>query len=238
MLPFFTTRKEGRQAIHGLLIKSNYSRLIHFIIFNTMKNLIKPIGASIIMLLLFSCGNNQTPQTTAKQEVPEALQDSKFEMKSYSRGSDLTEQLYQELAENNSALKSLNEDLDAFKSKPNELKDKYYKYDGKSTDYYTAAGYKAEGIADSSLKKKIVSLITSSSKQYTGRTAELTSILEQISKNGATINDHHTVLKIVTTLAIIEKYQADNLPDKKEFKALRDQQEQLILRIDKLTPKY
>jgi hypothetical protein len=204
-----------------------------------MTKIKKFIGTVFILTLLFSCGNKQIgDNATTKQETPKALQDDKLEIKSYSRSGDLTEELYQELVGKNPALKKLEDDLDAFRPKPNELTDKFNKYDSKSNSYYSSANYKAAAITDSLLRMKILSLITTSNKQYSTKTAELNSLLKQIAKNGATLNDHHSVLKIVLTLPMIEKYQDDNKPDKKEFKNLIKQQEDLIERTDSLTPNY
>ncbi len=195
-------------------------------------------GTIFIWTLLISCGGQTDNNKPTQQETPKALQDSKLDIKSYSRSGDLTEELYLELVDKTPALKKLEEDLDAFGPKPNELKDKFNQYDGKSNNYYSSANYKASAIQDSLLKKKIIGLITTSNNKYSTKTAELNSLLKQISKNGATLNDHHSVLKIVLTLPIIEKYQDDNKPNNKEFKDLINQQEKLILRTDSLTPKY
>ena len=203
-----------------------------------MTNFKNFFGTIFILTLLFSCGGGRTNDNATKQETPKALQDSKLEIKSYSRSGDLTEELYQELVDKTPALKKLEDDLDAFRPKPNDINEKFNQYNSKSNSYYSSANYKATAITDSLLRMKIVALITTSNKQYSTKTAELNSLLQQISKNGATLNDHHSVLKIVLTLPIIEKYQDDNKPDKKEFKNLINEQENLILRTDSLTPKY
>jgi len=196
-------------------------------------------GTILISIFLLSCGGQTDNKEPTKQETPKALQDDKLEIKSYSRsGSDLTEELYQELIDKTPALKKLEDDINAFRPKPNDLQDKFNNFDNKSKSYYTSSNYKATAISDSILKTKIISLITESNKKYTSKTTELNSLLNQISKNGATLNDHHSVLKIVLTLPIIEKYQDDNKPNKKEFKDLIIEQEKLILRTDSLTPKY
>jgi hypothetical protein len=197
------------------------------------------MGTIFILTLLLSCDNKRTDNNaTTKQETPEALQDDKLEIKSYSRSSDLTEELYQELVDKTPALKKLEDDLDAFGPKPIELTDKFNKYDSKSNSYYSSANNKATAISDSLLRMKILALITTSSNQYSAKTAELNSLLKQISKNGSTLNDHHSVLKIALTLPIIEKYQDDNKLDKKEFENLIKQQENLIEKTDSLIPNY
>ena len=204
-----------------------------------MTNFRNIFGTIFILTLLVSCGGGQTENNKpTQQETPKALQDSKLEIKSYSRSGDLTEELYQELVGKTPALKKLEDDLDAFIPKPNDLKDKFNQYDSKSNSYYNSANYKATAISDSLLKKKIISLIMTSNNKYSAKTAELNMLLKQISKDGATLNDHHSVLKIVLTLPMIEKYQDDNMPNKKEFKDLINQQEKLIIQTDSLTPKY
>jgi predicted transcriptional regulator len=202
-----------------------------------MKNFRNILGTILISVMLLSCGG-QTDKEPTKQETPQALQDEKLDIKSYGRSGDLTEELYQELVDKMPALKKLEDDIDAFEPKPNDIKDKFNKYDSKSNSYYSSSNYKASAISDSLLKAKIISLITASNKKYTNKTAELNSLLKQISKNGATLNDHHSVLKIVLTIPIIEKYQDDNKPSKKEFKDLISEQVKLILQTDSLTPKY
>ena len=204
-----------------------------------MTNFKNIFGIIFILTLLVSCGGGQTENNKpTQQETPKALQDSKLEIKSYSRSGDLTEELYQELVGKTPALKKLEDDFDAFILKPNDLKDKFNQYDSKSNSYYNSANYKATAISDSLLKKKIISLIMTSNNKYSAKTAELNSLLKQISKDGATLNDHHSVLKIVLTLPMIEKYQDDNKPNKKEIKDLINQQEKLIIQTDSLTPKY
>jgi predicted transcriptional regulator len=196
-------------------------------------------GTIFILTLLVSCGGGRTESDKIpKQEIPKALQDNKLEIKSYSRTGDLTEELYQELVDKTPALKKLEDDLDAFIPKPGDLNEKFQQYDSKSNSYYSSANYKASAITDSLLRVKIIELITASNKKYSTKTAELNSLLKQISKTGASLNDHHSVLKIVLTLPLIEKYQGDNNPNKKEFKDLIKQQENLILQTDSLTPKY
>ena len=214
----------------------NIKRLKEWIIMTNLRNI---FGTILIFTLFVSCSGRQADNNKpTKQETPKALQDNKMEIKSYSRSGDLTEELYQELVGKTPALKKLEDDLDAFAPNANDLNIKFQQYDSKSNSYNSSANYKASAIGDSLLKKKIIELITTSNKKYSTKTAELNSLFKQISKNGATLNDHHLVLKIVMTLPLIEKYQDDNKPNKKDFKDLLDQQEKLILRTDSLTPKY
>jgi len=204
-----------------------------------MKNLKNILGAITALTFLVSCGSgHRENNTTTIQETPKALKDDKLDIKSYSRSGDLTEALYQELVSQNPALKKLEDDLDAFAPQPHAVTGKFDKYNNKSNSYYSSANHIATAITDSLLKLKIISLISASDEKYVSKTTALNALIKQISKNKATLNDHHSVLKIVLTLPMIEKYQDDNMPDRKEFKELIKEQENLIFQTDSLTPKH
>ncbi|MHC1704981.1 MAG: hypothetical protein AB9846_13815 [Tenuifilaceae bacterium] len=194
----------------------------------------------IAITILFSCGAGQKDKdTTIQQETPKTLQDDIGEIKSIIRSSnDLTDDLYQELVDKTPSLETLEDDLESFRSKPNELVEKFDKYDGKSISYYNSAKTKALMINDSLLRNRIVKIIGNSKRLYSSKTAEFNSLIKQISQNGTTLNDHHSVLKIILTLPLIEKYQDNSIPNKKEINELIKEQVKLIERIDKLTPKY
>jgi len=81
----------------------------------------------LISTLLLSCGGGRQTDNNkpTKQETPKALQDDKLEIKSYSRSGDLTEELYQELVDKTPQLKKFEDDLAAFRPKPNDLSEKF-----------------------------------------------------------------------------------------------------------------
>lgn len=188
-------------------------------------------------MTFFSCGNRKN--NSDKPETPKALQDDNLEIKSYSRSwSDLTEELYQELVDKTPALKKLEDDIAAFNKKPNELAEKFNTFDGKSNNYYLSANTKASTITDSLLKNKMLLLITNSQNQYLSKTAEHNSLLTLVSQKSTNLNDQHSVLKIILTLPIIEKFQNDDIPDKKEFLDLLKKQQELIDQTVSLIPKY
>ena len=197
-------------------------------------------SALFSLTILVSCGGNETESNKPnKQETPKALQDDKIEIYSKERDSDdLTNELYLELVDKTPALKKLEDDLDAFHRQPMNPVGKFLKYDGKSKSYYQNANYYAEAISDSLLKKRIMALILKSDNAYKDKSADINSLIKQISKNDVSLQDHRSILKVVLTLPIIEKYQADLKPDRKEFMDVLKQQEKLIKRTDSLTPAY
>ena len=119
-----------------------------------------------------------------------------------------------------------------------ELNQKFNSYNRKSNQYYNSANQYVSNITDSILKQKMVALINRSNNSYTNKIADIKTLTEQITNNGATIQDHYTILKIAITLPIIEKYQTELKPNKKEFKILIDNQLHQIEKTNKLTPSY
>lgn len=191
-----------------------------------------------ISMAISSCGEKKQHTTISEtQDTPEALQDHKMDLKSYSRSSgDLTQELYAELVEQDPSLKQLEEDLDAYRSRPGELTKLFENYDGKSLNYYTSANRTADMISDSVLKQKMTVLITQSNERYLKKTNNINELLKQLSVNNTSLNDHHTALKIALTISVIEKYQSDNTINENQFKGLIKEQEKLLKQTDKLIP--
>jgi len=185
----------------------------------------------VMFFMTISCGQDKTEKTTI-QETPVALQDNDLEIKSYSR-SDIVEELYQELVEKTPQLKRLENDLATFNSVDHA--EKFDNYDNKSSQYYNVANGNATTITDTILRKRILSIIENSQKEYENKTKELKSLRKLISDNNSTINDYHSTLKIILTLPLIQKYQSDNLPEKIIFKDGILEQERLIKQLDSLT---
>jgi hypothetical protein len=201
-----------------------------------MKTELRSWGMLLALSLLFSCsGSPSEKRESPKEEVPVALQDDKPSLKSYARSGDLTEDLYEELVEQQPALRKLEDDFEAYYPKLDELKKKYDQYDAKSNNYYASAHQKALTITDSLLKKKVNALIAASKDKYTSRSAAFNSLLQEISHNNTAMSDYHTVLKVVLTLPVMEKFQEEKQPDKKDFRNLIKEQKKLISQTDSLS---
>ncbi len=191
----------------------------------------------LTLTLLCSCGGDQPKSNDIhEKESPKALQDDNLEIRKYSRSGDLVEELYAELVDKFSELKKLEKDLNELSSKPNELTRPFHNYNNKSMNYYNSVDFTVNSINDSLLKKKVLTLIATSKSKHSARTAEMNAIIKRISQNIESLNEHYSVLKIVLTLPLIEKYQAENLPSKKELNDLIKEQQKLIQRIDRIIP--
>jgi hypothetical protein len=202
-----------------------------------MNLIMKSLSIIIISVILFSCNGKTEINEANKQEIPKALQDNFSEVKSYSRSSDLSEELYQELVEETPSLKKLEEDIIDYQNKCNEAMEPFNKYNNNSNNYYSSSKYKAESISDSTLKNKILTIISESNNKYNNKISEHTSLLSLISKGDATLNDQHLAMKILLTIPIIEKYQDNNKTDLKELLKMKNDQSKLIEQVKSLTPK-
>ena len=84
----------------------------------------------------------------------------------------------------------------------------------------------------------MLTIIAKSSAKYAKKSADMEAVLKQISKNEGTLNEHHTALKVLLTLPLIEQFQNNNKPSLNDFKEQINQQKKLIFTADSLMPKY
>jgi hypothetical protein len=191
------------------------------------------------LAVLHSCEGNQTVNNPVpKQESPKALQENNLEIKTYSRNSNLAEELYQGLLEKDEALKKLESDISALEPRANELVGDFDRYQSKSNSYYEGANVHTRTIADTALKNRIDALLSKSQARSSMKAAALHALMKEMKQRDGTLKDHHTVLKIVLTLPIIEKYQNQNLPSQVPFKDFIKSQDAIIGKTDSLTPKF
>jgi hypothetical protein len=194
----------------------------------------------LILSVAVSCRNEDAPKDQAVvHETPQALKDDAVsEVISSRKYGDLVEQLYQEMVDKTPELASLEKDYSAIPPQSMSLKEEYNKYNNKSENYYSTANAKTSAIADSVLREKVVSILEAHASQYALKNAELRSMMKQIDNQNVSLNDHHQVLKIFTTLAMMEDYQDQNKLDQGPFEKLMQAQQDLLKHTDALTPKF
>ena len=203
-----------------------------------MKKYLLIILVSSSTFIFVSCSGNQRENITSEQKNPEALQDDLKMRGLYSNRENLVEELYTELVEKNPELKKLETDLQTFQNEPAETKNVFQNYNAKSTNFYEDAKDITNRITDSLNKKRILALIKKSNDQYYSKSSEINELVKQISVSQNTVEDNHTLLKIVLTIPLIEKYQKENLPQKKPFFETLNKLKELDKEIKQKTPKY
>lgn len=203
-----------------------------------MKNQLSTLLTVAAIMLLISCNGRKEQDEVPEVQNPEALQD-KSELRSLTRkGSDLVDELYAELVEKSPELKELEKELADFEEVPSVTQNLFYRYDVKSNQFYANANGFASDIKDSISKKKILAFIENSSKKYDSKTKELQALVKEIENSENTIKDNHTIMKIVLTLGILEKYQNENLPKTDKFLETIEKQKQLNAKVTAKTPSY
>jgi hypothetical protein len=190
---------------------------------------------TILTLVLASC-SQPTPEAPP---MPKALEDNSH---SYDLGSsrnydDLVESLYAELLKNNVDLKQLEENIKALRNNKADSTLLFDKFNEKNQLYYSAADRHISTMNDSLMRDKMKMMIATNLAKYNKAIGKHTELTKMIAANNLSIEDLHTMLKIVKTLPLIEKYQNDNLPNTKSMEGFIKQQEETIKQLDTLVKK-
>ncbi|WP_264523541.1 hypothetical protein [Flavobacterium sp. N502536] len=188
------------------------------------------------ILTLISCNKTEPTHKVQKNQIPEALQEqTTISIGRYRSHDDLSEEIYQELVSNSIELKTLESELEKFN--PKDTLNLFDNYNEKSEDYYRYADSKVNLIRDTILKNKILNVLEKSNEKYIQKTTELNQLLKTIYQKRKAISDYHTALKIILTIPVMEKYQNENIPKKSSFEKVIKNQNALIEKIIKSTPK-
>jgi len=156
----------------------------------------------------------------------------------YKGRGNMVDKYYQELVNKSPELKIIETELRELQEKQQKLEMIFSDYDNESKAYYNDAKIVANAISDSAMKRSMMSLITKSNEKYASSVQDLNTSLSKFIKNDASITDHHRALKLVRTMAAIEKYQKENRPSSTEFNNFTKEQEGMIEKIKVQTPKY
>jgi hypothetical protein len=191
--------------------------------------------STVILMIFVSCDNSRIKENQEqKQETPKALQEEKsFDIVSKRGYDDMIESLYKELAGKTPELKDLETKLEALSASKSDSTEQYDKYNGKNQSYYSSADNHFKQINDSTLRKKMKALISSSLTKYNSKVYLHTELLKSIDKKTMTLDDLHEMLIITTTLPLIEKYQNDNLPTTKSINGYSNQLDK-VLRLENI----
>lgn len=191
-----------------------------------------------ILLLLSSC--NSKPQTTnnTKNETPQALQDEKPIYTSVkSRYNNLLEQLYAELVAESAELQELEKQIETIADTNSAIDDDLAVFEKKSNDYYANAWALKAEITDSAMYKQIAQILTASKEKYTKKLSGHQLQKAEIKALRATLNDQHSMLKIVLTLPLIEAFQESYKPNLARYQQLREEIKKTIQQIETLQKK-
>lgn len=188
-----------------------------------------------ITCFLFSCGEPH-PTGEKSPELPKALNssDEAYGSSSGQRYQDLVESLYSESIENSPELTALESDIRDLRTSRSDSLEAYDNFNNKNLSYYGDAKKHIEQISDSSLKEKIRIVLSVSLEKYQAKTLKHENILKSIEAKNLTLNDLHTLLKIMRTLPIMEKYQQEGLPATNSLQGFEKRLDKTIKTADSL----
>jgi hypothetical protein len=188
---------------------------------------------------LFACSETKT-EKIKQPPVPKALEENKVDYSLISKSrlsNDLVQDLYDEILEKDKKLNELESEIRNIKSYRNDSIATFNDYDRKNKNYYISAKDYLVQITDTVLRKQIEQTLTLSTASYQNRIATHESLIKQADELAIKLRDLHIILKLATTLSVMENYQKEQLPSKSPILLLNRTYTQLIQRTDSIRKK-
>ncbi len=176
--------------------------------------------------------------STAKGASPKALENNSASEVVLPRGdNDLAASLYVELTDKTPELKGLENNIAILADSRGDSAKAFNQFDAKNHVYYNSAGRHTEQIKDSLLRVKLAFLIKNSLTKYEVGVSGHTALLRSIDAKSLALNDLHEFLKVVRTLAVIERFQKESLPGVQPMEGYLKKLNETIRQTDSLTKK-
>jgi hypothetical protein len=188
-----------------------------------------------LLVTLFSIACKTKPnEEQPKPETPKAFEEKDFISSISKRSSyeNLLENLYSELVDKTQSLKVLEAKIKETKEAESDSLKGFKLYNQKSDQYYLEAIQVTRGLSDSILRERINLLIGQSLAQYKNNIGADSSLLLSIDKKTTKLQDVHTILKIVKTLPLMEKFQKENKPSTKKLEGFEHQVDETIKAVE------
>lgn len=204
-----------------------------------IKNMtIKTLSAAIAFVALISCTSNSSKNVPGN-ETPQALTNTttSYDITKKRGYEDLVESLYSELVAKDPKLKNIEGAIDTLHISQGDSTHTFFEFDQMNQAYFNSANHHIAKLKDSTLRKRLTMLIANNLSAYNSKITKHTKLLKAIDTNDSKINDLHLVLKIVTTLPVIRKYQDGNLPDTAPLTGFVERQNRAIKLVDTLIKK-
>jgi hypothetical protein len=197
----------------------------------------KKIIVIAVSFLFVSCNQPKKDIQSSSPGIPESLQEKSGNEISFSKSrldGDLVESLYAEFLEKNPYLSELEKTIEELDDQKQDSVEVFGKFDQKNNSYYTSTGRYTDNIKDSLLRIKIKTIIDNSLNNYKHRIAANENLIAILGTKDNNLRDLHIVLKLVKTLPLIEKYQAENTPPLKPIENVIQHFDKAIQRADTL----
>lgn len=194
----------------------------------------------LLPVLLFSCKENSSikknenipaEQTNVVENI-DAKSTDPFQ-KTYRTNAGMVEDIYNQLVLSDKNLAKLDTQIKNLNTKTNEVVSVYESVLANSDNYYKDALAKTAKFQDTTMRKKVDSVMMSSSKKYDEKTAKVKNYIAAAKSNIAIINDNYSSFKIYKTLPEIEKYQKTNTFDLTNLNNLMSEQNKILNDLNK-----
>jgi hypothetical protein len=183
------------------------------------------------ILLIFSCSSKQ------EKKEPAILKGKVIDVASIlkKRGKDPVDLLYEELVSNSEELQELEDQFKKLQDNSTDSLEAYKLFNEKNSSYYSSADNKIASISDSSIRRKIRSLLNRSRYNYLDTVSNWNALDSTVARRTTTLNDLHTLLKLIKTLPLIEEFQKSHAPSGTPALGIVREYDSIINRLDTLT---
>jgi hypothetical protein len=148
---------------------------------------------------------------------------------------NLVEELYHQAERQNSTLENIANDIERFYKKKSDALEKYNVFAAYHNQYYTDAKFSITEINDSTIKEKAANVIKTSETAYRTKLVDWQNTIATLYKQEQELKDLQQLLKIMTTVPIIEKAQNSDLPSSDNIKQAQADLLKVIQKIKEIT---
>jgi len=194
--------------------------------------------STIILLLLFaiySCKYDEQYKPKKSKGIPNALQERSVEVNRLKqKDTDLVEILYNELLDKDPSLKQLENEITKLQENQSDSLKTFTLYNNNNKEYYAIYQKHLDDIKDSALRRQVKKILDSSMRAYKKKFFEHQKVFDSTSEMYNALSDVHWILKLSRTLAVMEKYQDENMPDTTSLKRTMQQLTNTIQKTDSI----
>jgi hypothetical protein len=150
-------------------------------------------------------------------------------------GRDMVEELYYQAVKQNESLEAIEDDIEKFYKKKQEALEKYSSYSSYNSRYYYDAKANVAGITDAATRQKATDILTVSETRYKTSVAEWERNITSLQVKEKELNDLHSLLKIMFSEKMINRYQSGNFPDGSKLNEANNELQSVIEKIKAIT---
>jgi hypothetical protein len=148
---------------------------------------------------------------------------------------NLVDELYNQAERQNSTLESIANDIERFYKKETDALEKYNEFTAYHNHYYTDAKFSITAVNDSIIKQKAANVIKTSETAYRAKLVDWQNTIATLYKQEQELKDLQQLLKIMTTVPVVEKAQNSDLPSSENIKQAQTDLLKVIQKIKEIT---